>query len=49
MGCDFTLLASARARLLLGPEVSLLLLGYSVGPGLYGHVGLNLGGSFRLL
>lgn len=48
-GCDFTLLSSARARLLLGPEVSFLLLGYSVGPTLYGHVGINLGGSFRLL
>lgn len=48
-GCDFTLLSSARARLLLGPEVSFLLLGYSVGPSLYGHVGINLGGSFRLL
>lgn len=48
LGCDFTLLASARSRLLLGPEVSFLLLGYSVGPALYGYAGINLGGSFRM-
>lgn len=48
LGCDFTLTRSSRAKLLFGPEVSLMYLTYSAGPSLYGYAGLNLGGSFQV-
>lgn len=48
LGCDFTLTRSSRARLLFGPEVSLMYLTYSTGPSVYGYAGLNLGGSFQV-
>lgn len=48
LGCDFTLKRTSRAKLLLGPEVSMMYLTYATGPSLYGYAGLNLGGSFQV-